>query len=348
VVCVAPRTETEKGIARIWREVLKRPEIGVNENFFEIGGKSLHAARIFARIEKQFGKTLPLATLFKSSTIEALASQIDTKTASVNSISRIDGMQTRGELPPLFCVPGGASDNIVFRELSTQLRADQPFYGLQAAGLDATDIDSELVEIEQIAESFIREIREVQPRGPYFLAGHCFGGLLMYEVAQILLAQGEQIGFLGLIDSVVGDSLPTDMKVGLRDKLSYHWSLMRKRTWYGNLVTIAERAIGYRDAKESRRRLHESFSRIGELHRRYKVKPYPGHLTLLMAADSFFTSRPDRDPRLFWKAMALGGASVIHVSGDHATMLQEPHVGDLAKKISTCLALARTGNAVVA
>jgi acyl-CoA synthetase (AMP-forming)/AMP-acid ligase II/thioesterase domain-containing protein/NAD(P)-dependent dehydrogenase (short-subunit alcohol dehydrogenase family)/acyl carrier protein len=338
---IAPRTPTEKSLARLWSDVLKRPELGVHDNFFELGGKSLQAARLFARIDEVFGQKLPLATLFKAPTIAALAARIDAHTPAASALCRIDGMQTSGLLPPLFCVPGGASDNIVFRELSALLPADQPLYGLQAAGLDATAVDSELVEIEAIAGSFLREIRAIQPRGPYFLAGHCFGGLLIYEVAQILVAQGEQVRFLGLIESMVGTTLPTDLKISLRDKLAYHWGLMRHRPLTGKFGYLAARVIGYRAAKESRRRLRESFGRVHELHRRYHLKPYPGKLTLLMAADSFFTSRPDRDPRLFWQKMAGAGAQVIHVAGDHDTLLQRPHVHDLAEKLTRCLARAR-------
>ena len=337
----SPRTPTEKTLARLWSEVLKRPEIGVHDHFFELGGKSLQAARLFARMAEVFGQKLPLATLFKAPTIAALAAQLDAHVSSAPALCRIDGMQTRGQRPPLFCVPGGASDSIVFRELSALLPADQPFYGLQAAGLDATALDSELVEIEAIAGSFLREIRAIQPRGPYFLAGHCFGGLLIYEVAQILVAEGEQVGFLGLIESMVGATLPTDLKVSLRDKLAYHWGLMRHRPLTGKFGYLAARVLGYRAAKESRRRLRESFSRVHELHRRYQLKPYPGRLTLLMAADSFFTSRPDRDPRLFWQKMAGAGTQVIHVAGDHDTLLQRPHVHDLAEKLTHCLARAR-------
>ena len=164
---------------------------------------------------------------------------------------------------------------------------------------------------------------------------------MIYEVAQRLVADGEQVGFLGLIESMVGATLPTHLKISLRDKIAHHWEKMRPRPLTGKLGYLADRVIGYREAKESRRRLRESFARCSELHRRYQLKPYPGRLTLLMAADSFFTSRPDRDPRLFWKKMAGAGTHVIHVAGDHETLLQRPHVRDLAEKLTHCLALAR-------
>ncbi|HEU5078477.1 MAG TPA: SDR family NAD(P)-dependent oxidoreductase [Opitutaceae bacterium] len=334
---IAPRSETERQLARIWAEVLKRADVGVTDNFFEIGGKSLHAARIFARMEKQWGKALPLATLFKAPTIAALAAQLEAAGQPADSICRIDVLQPNGSLPPLFCVPGGASDAIVFRDLAAELGSERPFYALQAAGLDATGMDTELVEISGIAQAFLTQIKKIQPHGPYHLAGHCFGGLLVYEVAQILRSQGEKVGFLGLIDSVVGATLPTEMRITRAEKLAHHWAQMRGRSVYSKFHYVWSRLVGYREAKESRRRLHESFARIGELHRRYKVRPYAGSLTLLMARDSFFTSRPARDPRLFWKAKAEGGADVRLVAGDHASMLQKPYVRDLAVHLNTCL-----------
>ena len=341
---VAPRTETEKALAKIWMEVLKRPDVGVHDNFFEIGGKSLHAARIFARIDKQFSRSLPLATLFTSPTVEALAKQIEAQVPTTSSLCRLDALQTHGHLPPLFCIPGGASDNIVFRELAASLGNDQPFYGIQARGLDATGLDSELAEIEEIAAAFLREIRSIQPQGPYFLAGHCFGGVIAYEIAQILTKAGEEVRLLGLIDSMVSDVLPTNMKVSIWDKIAHHRAMTQSETLYGKLKYVWGKTIGYREAKESRQRLHESFSRISELHRRYIIKPYAGALTLLMARDSFFTTRPDRDPRLYWNKMVGGNAEIVYISGGHATMLQAPHVDDLARQLADRLARGRARN----
>jgi acyl-CoA synthetase (AMP-forming)/AMP-acid ligase II/thioesterase domain-containing protein/NAD(P)-dependent dehydrogenase (short-subunit alcohol dehydrogenase family)/acyl carrier protein len=193
-----PRNELEQQLAAIWQEVLNISQVGVRDSFFELGGSSLQAARLFAAIEKNFGKNLPLATLFQAPTIEQLVNIIQEDGNSA-SWSPLVAIQPNGSKPPLFCVHGAGGNVLMYRELIPYLQPDQPLYGLQALGLDG--MDSPLAKLEEIAEIYVQEIVNVQPQGPYFLVGLSAGGVIAFEMAQILRKQGQEVALLGLIDT---------------------------------------------------------------------------------------------------------------------------------------------------
>ncbi|HEY4989945.1 MAG TPA: alpha/beta fold hydrolase, partial [Opitutaceae bacterium] len=341
-----PVTETQRALARIWQEVLKRPRVGINDNFFEIGGRSLLAARIFSMIEGRFGKKLALATLFRSPTVELLARIVDGEPAEP-ARCRLVVLQAEGGLTPLFCMPGAGSDAIAFHSLSKRLGTDRPVYGLQAAGLDTTEEPDSGLSVESVCAQFVDAIRTAQPRGPYLLAGHCFGGLLAYEVAQQLSAAGEKVALLALIDTIVSDTFPTSFRVSLSDKLAHHRQQLAGRALAEKCSYVIRKLAEFKEAGESRKRLNQSFGRVEDMHRRYTLSPYKGQLTLFMAADSFLNRFPERDPRQTWMRMGSESPHVMVVAGDHASLLKEPNVGDLAHQLRGCLSgsPARTLNA---
>jgi len=194
---VAPETTTEKALAKIWIEVLGIKQVGRHDNFFELGGHSLIAVRLMSQIEKQFGTNLPLATLFQAPTIERLANILQSTDSS--SWSALVPIQPHGSKPPLFLVPGGGGNVIYYSNLARYLCSDQPFYGLQAVGLDG---ESEpFTRIEDIAAHNIQEIQSIQSQGPYFLGGHSFGGAVACEMAQQLQKQGQEVALLAILDT---------------------------------------------------------------------------------------------------------------------------------------------------
>ncbi|NJQ98394.1 MAG: amino acid adenylation domain-containing protein [Hydrococcus sp. CSU_1_8] len=191
------RDDVELKLTKIWQEVIGLKSVGIRDNFFDIGGHSLLAVRLFVQIEKTFQKMLPLSTLLQSPTIEQLA-EILRQNESSKSCSPLVTIQSEGSKPPLFCIHGGGFNVLIYRDLAIQLGADQPVYGLQARGL----IDNEPIEarIESIAADYIQEIQKVQPQGPYFLAGLSNGGNIALEMAQQLQAQGQKVALLALFD----------------------------------------------------------------------------------------------------------------------------------------------------
>ncbi len=304
---VEPRTETERKLAKIWQELLKRPRLGVRDNFFEIGGRSLLEAQIFARIEKTFGKSLPLATLFKAPTVEQLAAVIE-RWAGASAVCQVEPLQRGGQRPPFFCIPGGASDIIVFRPLSALLGPDQPFYGLQAHGLDGTKTDAPVIPITELAGYFIKEIRAIQPKGPYQIGGHCFGALLAYEIAQQLHVQGQPVALLALFDPTATTSLDLGVFHSFRSKFLFLLKICRRMSFLEK-IKFPFVFIGYFFSRKVvvSHRLDHTIERLRILHEGYTLQPYPGRADLFLATDSRHEFDGDADSRLVLAKLAQGG-----------------------------------------
>ena len=162
-ISVAPRTPTEKSLAEIWGAVLGIKEVGVHENFFDLGGHSLLAVRLFAEIEKTFGRRLPLATLFNGATIEDLARELH-KPVDFGYTTEIVGIQTQGSKPPLFFLPSLVGEVMYCRQVARHLGPDQPVYGIQLCCQDGTT--KPLASMEAIAARCVEELCAFQPEGP--------------------------------------------------------------------------------------------------------------------------------------------------------------------------------------
>jgi non-ribosomal peptide synthetase component F/thioesterase domain-containing protein len=215
------RNETERRLTKLWEELLGVRPIGVHQSYFDLGGNSLLAVRLFARIQKEFQVNLPLGTLFEAQTIAELAAVLSDKTRS-QEWSPLVPIQTAGSRPPFFCIHGGGGNVLIYRALSQHLGKDQPFYGLQTQGLDGKL--PLLTRIEDMAQLYAREIRRVQSRGPYFLGGYCMGGTVALEVAQRLTAEGEKVALLAMFDTV-------------------NWSKVRKTSFYDKISYQAQRLV---------------------------------------------------------------------------------------------------------
>ncbi|HEV8485887.1 MAG TPA: non-ribosomal peptide synthetase, partial [Blastocatellia bacterium] len=197
---VAPRTATEQQLVAIWAEILSlSPEkIGINDSFFELGGHSLLAVQLMAKTNRHFQQVLPLAILFTAPNIAALAKLISSEEAP--SFDILVPIQTNGNAPPVFAIPGAGGNVLSLRPLGKALGTNQPFYGLQAVGLDGKTLP--LNSVEQTAKTNIAALKTLQPLGPYSLVGHSYGGVVAYEMARILLEQGEQVLSVILLDSM--------------------------------------------------------------------------------------------------------------------------------------------------
>lgn len=190
---VEPRTELERVLAQIWNKVLNVERVGVYDNFFALGGDSLKAMQLFAQIEKTFAKNLPLDTLLQAATIQELADVIHQEECFAPSSSLVV-IQPNGSKPPLFCIAPFGTSVLIYRDLAMSLGNDQPVYGLQPIGISST-------RIEDVANHYIAQIHTIQSDGSYFLAGLSAGGIVCWEIAQRLIAQGEKVALLALFDS---------------------------------------------------------------------------------------------------------------------------------------------------
>jgi amino acid adenylation domain-containing protein len=194
----AARDELELQLIKIWEKVLGIKSIGIRDNFFSLGGHSLLAAQLFNLIEKNMGKKIPIATLFQAPTVEKLAAIIHQEDWKPNWSSLIP-IQPGGSKPPLFLVHGAEGYVLFYHKLAEYLGKDQPVYGLQAVGL--YNKNNSHNSLEEMASHYIKEIKKLQPEGPYYLGGYCMGGTIAFEIAQQLKKQPEQIALLALLET---------------------------------------------------------------------------------------------------------------------------------------------------
>ena len=354
---VEPRDELERELAEIWRDVLSVGRVGIRDNFFDLGGHSLLAVRMFAWLEERLGARLPLATLFEAPTIEGLAALIRKGTRPASGRSMV-AIQPAGSQPPVFGMPGVGGSVLNYNALARLLGLDQPFYGLQSRGLDGSE--EPLTRIEDIAAGFLREIREVQPDGPYYLVGMCMGGIVAYEMAQQLLAAGQQIGLLALLETWApemtaarrfrrGARLPAVIGF-VADRLCLYVeglarlrSRERLRYLLGRLRLLKDIVVQRDLSRGARAELHlQAVTRANLLaFQQYQPRVYPGPVALFRAEGRKVT--PAADYRLAWRDLATGGLQIYGAPGDNSgLMLQEPHVRVLAAQLKMCIERART------
>lgn len=193
---VPPRSPTEVALARIWSDVLGVAEIGVHDDFFDLGGDSLLAVEVFARVARELDVELPLGALGQRPTVAGLAELLTGE--RTDAWRPLVPIRVDGERTPLFCVHGGSGNVASFPLLARALPAGRPVYALQWDGLDGSPGSRT---VEDMAERYVAEVRSVQPRGPYLLAGQCIGGLVAQEMARRLRAGGDDVPLVVMWDS---------------------------------------------------------------------------------------------------------------------------------------------------
>jgi aspartate racemase len=352
---VEPRDEMERRLAEIWREVLSIARVGIHDSFFDLGGHSLLAVRMFARLEETLRIRLPLATLFRTPTIEGLARIIAQGEMPAPRRSLVP-IQSGGNQVPLFGVPGVGGNVLCYHDLARLMGPERPFYGLQSRGLDGKD--RPLTRIEDIAAAFLEELRQVQPHGPYNLLGVCMGGVVAYEMAQQLRAAGQEVAPLVLIDAWLPGA-PSEQRLGLGPRVRavadlvgsrlqlYARMLMRlrgrQRLGYlrERLRTftqiLAQRDMFRGDRSDLYLRMVTQANLLAL--RQYEPRVYPGRALLIRAEDRRVTTEDDR--RLLWRQLISGGLEIHSLpAADSGLMLIEPSVRMLAEQLKICFEVA--------
>jgi thioesterase domain-containing protein len=242
-------------------------------------------------------------------------------------------IQAEGSSLPFFCVHGIGGNVLGFYDLSRYLGASQPFYGLQAQGLNGkTPVHTR---VEDMAAHYVKEVRDVQPEGPYLLGGLSFGGALAFEMARQLRAQGQKIGLVALFDTFAGrpesktSLLVKFLRLPLKKKLMY---ILQK----ARFITRGVKRWFYRIF------LPSTLKKVRAAHRlaysRYVMTRYEGPVTLFVPSDR--SLRGSDDPERDWKTFA-SEVEVHEVPGDHETLLDEPHVRILGEHLAACLKRAQ-------
>ena len=342
----------EEALARMWAEALGIDRVGVTDDFFALGGHSLLAVRLFRRIETVFKRKLPLATLFDSPTVEKLSEALFGSGGGDVFPPMIEIERGDGRLP-LFCV--ATADAFIYAALSVALGADQPVYGLHPQGI--VPHESPQIDIKMIASRYIDEIQKVRPHGPYVLGGMCAGGVVAYEIARQLRAQGEEVPLVALIDTPGPFSPAFKLLLRLRranrfgDHMYHHilnlWKLDPKgkvEYFLTRLKRLAAKLAG-RKVPPSNPTTIRNVERVywmafnGAYMRsmeRYRPHRFDGRLVLFVAKES--EAWGFSPGRVKWMKFAGGGADTHVIPGMHADILHEGPAGLIAKHLEKYLA----------
>ncbi len=300
-----PRGEVEAALALIWQQLLKVERVGRQDNFFELGGHSLLAVRLHDAIEA-LGYSVPIISLFQNPVLAALAARMEKESRQTGRSQDLVTFRSDGEDPPLFLVHQVEGNVVGLVYLAQRLDPGFPVYGLDLN--DAAHVPN----VEALAAYHLRRMRAVQPRGPYRIAGYSYGGLVAYEVARQLLGENESVTFLGLIDTYTPGAL--------------------KRVNAGDDARQADIADPPSAKEHDLRRARVTRACTASIDR-YHPDSIHMPVTLFQAS----ASAPPHDPSLGWQQVLGAHLKSSPVEGHHVSMIQEPCVDDLARKMSSAI-----------
>jgi thioesterase domain-containing protein/NAD(P)-dependent dehydrogenase (short-subunit alcohol dehydrogenase family)/acyl carrier protein len=366
---IEPENEIERTLVGFWEELLGVDRVGALDSFFDLGGHSLIAVRLFAKVKKAYHVDLPISVLFEAPNVRSCARLIhDQIGTDEERQSRSESKQTRfdhlvpmhpsnpGDGTPFFLVAGMFGNVLNLRHLAHLVGTSRPFYGLQARGLYGGHKPHE--SFEEMATDYLAEIRAVQPHGPYLLGGFSGGGITAFEIAQQLRSSGEEVALLAFLDTPLAHAEPlssVDKATIHLQRLTRHgpayavnWMKNRVKWEVGRFRERFEGEASQDDGAQEESNFHSeeieaAFRRSLE---RYEPKHYPGAVHL-------FRPRLDEAHRLGSNRVANSERQIVwadngwtplvdalHVSevpGDHDSMVLEPNVRVLASRIRRCI-----------
>jgi amino acid adenylation domain-containing protein len=346
---VAPRDAIEKKLVALWEDVLDVRPIGIKDGFFELGGRSLLAARLFIKIVHAFHKELPLTTLIHAPTVELLANELRPSSKKVEYPTLVP-MRKVGSKPPFFCVHGGAGSTLFLHRLAGKMDSDQPFYGIEPEGLDGRRFQR--TTIEQIAAHYLSEIRKIQPVGPYYIGGYCFGGIVAFEMAQQLRRQGDAAALVVLFTAPLRFHrlvAPAESEPPMAKPVSRRLATLMKspaRVLFRKSVRLVTKArlrlapaayevwfrLGLR-IPPSMRTLYVARTLL-HAEQNYVPNPYRGTLVLFHGSDY------ESDPKLGWDGLAEHLEHRIVGNSTHDSrrdLMNEPLVAQTARELTNCI-----------
>lgn len=350
---VAPQGTLEIQLTKIWEHVLGRSPIGITDNFFDVGGNSLLVIRAISQIRKVVKIEVPVAVFFHNPTVKQLADFFRQQRWQTPT-SRFVPLQQHGSLPPFFCISGWVA-------LARYVAPEQPFYMARGFGYDGERAPAT---IEDLACAYLKEIQTLQPKGPYFLGGHSYGGLVAFDIAQRLLRQGHPVALLALLDPSSArqnqsqhsmGTLPTTWAYRLSKLLpfhpQYHWARLKERSHRQQLVYLGEQIQGKLTSKlhvllshvyltlnrsvPLRFRPAYAFHLLQQAVGKYRPDIYPGRAVL------FQTKQWYPEYQHHWQRLCPQGLDIHVVPGSHVDMFADDHLREWAPLFAELLQQAQ-------
>jgi amino acid adenylation domain-containing protein len=326
---------TQRALAEIWAKVLDLPDrFDARDDFFELGGDSLSALHLLAEVEERFGRRLPIESFFTATTLAGQAAAIDSARAQP-AASRLIPVRPTGSRPPWICVLTDHRGLIGLRNLLPAMLSDQPVYAMQA--IDPANPSWRSSSVEQIAGACLRALRAHHPQGPYRLGGHSLGGLVAFEMACVLVRDGEPVDLLMLLDTLAPEAFRWRGRVASRDRLLDGESLLRRARGQahlarGAILEAAALARGERRQRSWPRGFDDPWDQAGagRIMRRYHPRKLSAPVTVLHTPFSTRLHRQD----LGWRRHVAGTLTTRPIPGDHQLILTEPYVYPLASLLA--------------
>ena len=348
----SPADPAEARLKEIWQRLLKVDSVGLDQDFFALGGHSLLAARMLAQVEQGFGAKLPHSVLVEHPTIRGLATYL--RQRPPGKWPALVTIQAGAFPPSLFIAHGIGGSLLSFMELAAELGPEQPVYGLQLPAV----VDEHQAELRVLAANYVKQVRAIQPSGPYHLAGHSSGGVIVFEMACQLVEQGDTVGLLALLDcdpntgKIVHrpfqnwDSLKASFRRARAELMMREFGigeLLKRRIAYQKIKIRNWLAARSRRLRRARHWLPHPLAdwllgaegNLSLALRDHQLRPYPGKATLFIAQDE---PGSDTEPERAWAGKILGGCETQGIPGTHRTMLARPQVISLAREIRQRLA----------
>ncbi|MBD2088290.1 HAD-IIIC family phosphatase [Microcoleus sp. FACHB-1515] len=340
---IAPRTSTENDLSTIWTDVLNVHPISIRDNYFELGGTSLQAVELFAKIEQFLGRRLALTCLLEAPTIEELARLIDSdseacsETGNPSSVVLLN--TSNSPTPPLFLIHPGGGEVLLYRNLAQRLQPITSVYGIKPFSRNGYPMMQ--TQIPQMAAYYIEQIRSIQPEGPYLLGGFCAGGAIAFEMALQLQQQGFSVPLVALMNTV-----------NIKEKQTQEQAqpgYSRLRVWRENLKSKLKdlRYKYYLATSEQapkfiqRKSVYSICSAAVNAY--IPTRQFKGKLLLFKSKEVMpnyaypWSSTATFDPQLGWGELATFGVKVYENEGDFVGMLQEPLVKDMSEQLKVHL-----------
>jgi thioesterase domain-containing protein len=334
---VAPASEGERRLTEVWEAVLDVDGLGVEDDFFEFGGESLAAVTLFSELERVLGEMPPLSTLLDHPTIRRLARRLE-QLGTLTPDRLLLPIRSQGWRIPLFHAHAAHGNVLFVRKLLPFLDAQQPFYAIQARGLQEGERPHDT--FAAMAVDYSTQIRHIQPAGPYLLAGHCIGGIIAFEMAQHLTALGQEVGVVVLIDPEYHpNAVPwlhwrDPMAPGVR-----LWRQLLRPVWYVRRWKrrIRDRLAGLAVVQEpietgaNRQRQQALIAALREALLSYRPRPYEGKVVIICSAER---RKHLSNPNTGWPTLAPRVEFIeIATSHDEVFFAALAQVGDTLERI---------------
>ncbi len=339
-----PLSQDERDLAEIWRDLLNLQDIpGPDDDFFDLGGDSLLAFQLFDRITARFGTELPPSLLVQASTLRALALWIDAAEFVEGRVVvefHVDGTKT-----PCFYVQSGAGGILTLRNFASAFGADQPLYGIQAFRDD--DVEAgQILSVASTAADCLPIVRQRQPRGPYFIAGHSIGGHIAFELACLLEAEGEAVAYLGLLDPPAPHTLRPVGRIAGRAREAIGIGPEERRAHPVHAaVSKARRRLRWQmpshagdGSNNDADRPSQWMRNLEAMEKRFRPSRLHGQAVVYRSREM---GRLTGSPTLGWDRYVRGEIQGRSVPGGHVSLLLDPHVHVVAEEMAADLRAAQ-------